>query len=65
MNEIYDGVYKDLTIKSIAQDDDAFGIVHGDVHGGNVKINSGIYTFYDFDMTSRFPYAVDLGPIFL
>ena len=65
LDEIYDGLYKDITIKSIAQDEESYGIVLGDIHQGNFKIDSGKPTFYDFDMTTRSHYAVDLGTLFL
>ena len=65
MDEIYDGLYKDITIKSIAQDEESYGIVLGDIHQGNFKIDSGKPTFYDFDMTTRSHYAVDLGTMFV
>ncbi len=46
------GLLEDLIgrLQALPQDDDAYGLVHCDAHGGNFRVDdSGALTFFDFD----------------
>jgi len=63
MEEIQNEFYKEIKVKTIEENEDTFGIVLGDCHFGNIKIRTSTDTicYFDFDMTTRSFYALDIG----
>jgi len=61
MEEIQSGSYKEIKAKSIEENENTFGIVHGDCHFGNLLDRNGKICYFDFDMTTKSFYALDLG----
>lgn len=64
-SEIWNGFLSDFKRPEIPEDsDEYFGIMHGDMHEGNFLIdpqNDNKVTFFDWDITSKGWWAVDIG----
>lgn len=62
--EVWNGVFKAIEPCNIPETDETFGIMHGDMHEGNFLIdvnNDYKVTFFDWDLTSKSHYMVDIG----
>lgn len=51
------------TVKALETSNDEFGIVHGDLHPGNIRFDGDQVTFFDFDHCAYGWRAYDVGPL--
>ena len=51
------------TVMALETSNDEFGIIHGDLHPGNVRFEGDQVTFFDFDHCAYGWRAYDLGPM--
>lgn len=63
-HEAWDGIFGSVKPCDIPSNEETFGIMHGDMHEGNFLIdvdNDYKVTFFDWDLTSKSHYMVDIG----
>lgn len=51
-------------IMNFEKDDDSYGLIHTDLHFGNMFYNNGTLTFFDFDDASYKHYISDIAIVF-